>query len=220
MHAFDILGDPVRRRILELLSQGEHASGEVVEVVGREFGITQSAVSQHLKVLRESGFATVRVEGARRLYAVEPQAISEVESWLERLRSFWSPKLEALATEVARGKKARAAARSVSRLPLIRGGGKRAIAQALAELEALPDDPAVQGLLDEAWGAQDGLSLGLTGPPGVGKSTLANALVKAFRARGQTVAVAAVDPSSRASGGAILGDRARIDADPADQFAV
>ena len=55
MHAFDILGDPIRRRILEVLAEGEHASGEVVEVISREFGITQSAVSQQLKVLRESG---------------------------------------------------------------------------------------------------------------------------------------------------------------------
>ena len=83
-------------------------------------------------------------------------------------------------------------------------------------MESHPEDPHLQALLDEAWGAQAGLTLGLTGPPGVGKSTLANALVMAIRCRGQTVAVIAVDPSSRASGGAILGDRARIDADPAD----
>ena len=102
-------------------------------------------------------------------------------------------------------------------LAALRAGGKRALAQALAALESQPEDPAVQALLDEAWEAQSGVSIGLTGPPGVGKSTLANALVKATRARGESVAVAAVDPSSRASGGAILGDRARIDADPADQ---
>ena len=67
MHAFDVLGDPVRRRVLELLAEGEHSSGEVVAVVQAEFGITQSAVSQHLKVLRDSGFASVRIDGARRL---------------------------------------------------------------------------------------------------------------------------------------------------------
>jgi LAO/AO transport system kinase len=102
-------------------------------------------------------------------------------------------------------------------LAVLRAGGKRALAQALAALESRSEDAAVQALLDEAWEAQAGVSIGLTGPPGVGKSTLANALVKAARARGESVAVAAVDPSSRASGGAILGDRARIDADPADQ---
>ena len=108
MHAFDVLGDPVRRRILELLADGEHSSGEVVAVVQEEFGITQSAVSQHLKVLRDSGFATVRIDGPRRLYAIEAKPLAEVDAWLDRFRVFWAPRLEALATEVARGKKRRA----------------------------------------------------------------------------------------------------------------
>lgn len=99
----------------------------------------------------------------------------------------------------------------------LKSQGKRGLAAALARLESAPETEAVQTLLDEAWAAQTGLAIGLTGPPGVGKSTLANALVKAIRAKGQTVAVIAVDPSSRATGGALLGDRARIDADPADQ---
>jgi len=110
MHAFDVLGDPVRRRILELLAEDEHASGQIVAIVQREFGITQSAVSQHLKVLRDSGFATVRVNGARRLYALDAVPLSEVDAWLGRFRSFWAPRLEALATEVARGKKRRGGA--------------------------------------------------------------------------------------------------------------
>jgi len=101
-------------------------------------------------------------------------------------------------------------------LAALRDGGKRALAAALAAIESRAEDLDVQALLDEAWTAQAGVAIGLTGPPGVGKSTLANALVKGLRVRGQTVAVAAVDPSSRASRGAILGDRARIDADPAD----
>jgi DNA-binding transcriptional ArsR family regulator len=107
MHAFDVLGDPVRRRILELLAEGEHASGEVVLVISKEFGITQSAVSQQLKVLRESGFATVRAEGTRRLYAVDARPMAEIDAWLGRFRRFWGPPLEALATEIARGKRAR-----------------------------------------------------------------------------------------------------------------
>lgn len=107
MHAFDVLGDPVRRRILELLREGEHSSGEVVEVIQSEFGITQAAVSQHLKVLRESGFATVRPEGARRLYALDPAPLREVDAWLDHFRGFWGVKLAALSTEIARGKKAR-----------------------------------------------------------------------------------------------------------------
>jgi DNA-binding transcriptional ArsR family regulator len=107
MHAFDILGDPVRRRILELLAEREHSSGDVVAVVQREFGITQSAVSQHLKVLRESGFATVRVDGTRRIYAMDTAPLREVDDWLERFRGMWEPRLDALATEVARGKRKR-----------------------------------------------------------------------------------------------------------------
>jgi DNA-binding transcriptional ArsR family regulator len=105
MHAFDILGDPVRRRILELLADGEHASGAIVEVIQAEFGISQPAVSQHLKVLRESGFAAVRIDGPRRLYTIEPAPLREVDLWLARFRGFWAHKLEALATEVARGKR-------------------------------------------------------------------------------------------------------------------
>ena len=109
MHAFDVLGDPVRRRLLELLADGERTSGDMVAVIQAEFGITQSAVSQHLKVLRDSGFATVRVDGPRRIYAVEAGPIREVDVWLDRFRMFWTPKLEALATEVARGKRRRKA---------------------------------------------------------------------------------------------------------------
>jgi len=107
MHAFDVLADPVRRRILELLAEGEHASGEVVEVIAKEFGISQAGVSQHLKVLRDSGFASVRVDGTRRVYAVDAGPMREVDQWLDQFRVFWTSKLDALATEVARGKKAR-----------------------------------------------------------------------------------------------------------------
>jgi DNA-binding transcriptional ArsR family regulator len=107
MHAFDVLADPVRRRILELLATGEHASGEVVDVIASEFGISQAAVSQHLKVLRDSGFASVRIAGTRRIYTVEAAPMQEVDAWLGQFRVFWTAKLDALATEVARGKKAR-----------------------------------------------------------------------------------------------------------------
>jgi DNA-binding transcriptional ArsR family regulator len=106
MHAFDVLGDPVRRRILEILVEGEHASGAVVEIISKEFGITQSAVSQQLKVLRESGFAKVRAEGTRRLYAVDTRPLAAIDSWLEQFRRFWGQHLDALATEIARGKRA------------------------------------------------------------------------------------------------------------------
>ncbi len=107
MHAFDVLGDPVRRRLLELLADGERSAGEMSTMVQAEFGITQSAVSQHLKVLRDSGFTSVRVDGQRRIYAVDAEPMQAASVWLDRFRIFWTPKLEALATEVARGKRKR-----------------------------------------------------------------------------------------------------------------
>jgi DNA-binding transcriptional ArsR family regulator len=106
MHAFDVLGDPVRRRILELLADGEHASGAITKVVQEEFGITQPAVSQHLAVLRDSGFVDVRPEGARRLYSLDAAPLQAVDDWLGRFRSFWEQRLDALGTEIARGRRA------------------------------------------------------------------------------------------------------------------
>ena len=107
MHALDVLGDPVRRRILEILAGNELSSGAVTDVIRREFGITQPAVSQHLRVLRDAGFATMRAEGTRRLYAVEAAPLREADRWLDQFRHFWTPHLDALATEVARGRRRR-----------------------------------------------------------------------------------------------------------------
>ena len=105
MHAFDVLGDPVRRRILELLADGERPAGAIGAVVQDEFGISQPAVSQHLRVLREHGFATVRADGARRLYAVDPAPLRDVDAWLDRYRRIWDQRLDALGTELARGRR-------------------------------------------------------------------------------------------------------------------
>ena len=105
MHAFDVLGDPVRRRILELLAEGEQAAGAISATVEEEFGISQPAVSQHLKVLRDSGFATVRAAGTRRLYAVDAPPFRELDEWLGHFRGFWEQRLDSLATELARGKR-------------------------------------------------------------------------------------------------------------------
>jgi DNA-binding transcriptional ArsR family regulator len=107
VHAFDVLGDPVRRRILELLADGEQPSGAITAIIRAEFGITHPAVSQHLRVLRESGFANVRPEGTRRLYAVDAAPLREVDQWLDNFRGFWSQPLDALATELARGRRER-----------------------------------------------------------------------------------------------------------------
>jgi DNA-binding transcriptional ArsR family regulator len=110
VYAFEVLADPVRRRILELLAEGEQTSGALTDTIRAEFGISQPAVSQHLKVLRDSGFATVRADGTRRLYAVDLTGLSVVDEWLERFRTgpmkaFWSQRLDALHTELARGRR-------------------------------------------------------------------------------------------------------------------
>lgn len=107
MHALDVLGDPVRRRILEVLADGESSAGELAETVGTEFGISQPAVSRHLRVLRDTGFARVRPEGTRRLYAVDPSGPREAQEWLAPFERFWLPRFAALDTELARGRRAR-----------------------------------------------------------------------------------------------------------------
>jgi DNA-binding transcriptional ArsR family regulator len=107
VHALDVLGDPVRRRILELLAEGEQAAGAVVEVISEEFGIGQPAVSMQLKVLRDHGFADVRAEGRRRIYAVATGPLVEVDAWLTPFRAFWEQRLDALDTEIRRGNKGR-----------------------------------------------------------------------------------------------------------------
>lgn len=115
MHAFDVLGDPVRRRILELLAEGEQAAGGITAAIREEFGISQPAVSQHLRVLRDSGFVTVRPEGTRRLYAVDAVPLHEIDQWLDRFRGFWNQRLDALGTELARGRRERGTKRSAKK---------------------------------------------------------------------------------------------------------
>lgn len=104
MHPFAVLGDPVRRRIVELLATGEQSSGGVVQVISPEFGITQSAVSQQLRILREQGFAQVRADGPRRIYSLDPTPLRNADEWLAHFRSFWNDALDDLAVEVARGR--------------------------------------------------------------------------------------------------------------------
>ncbi len=107
MHAFAVLADPVRRSIVKNLIGQPLSSGEIVETVGEEFGISQSAVSQQLKVLRENGFATVAVDGNRRIYSLDSEGFEQIDEWLGPFRRFWEPKFEALAKEVARGKRSK-----------------------------------------------------------------------------------------------------------------
>jgi LAO/AO transport system kinase len=107
--------------------------------------------------------------------------------------------------------------RGLPDLATLHTGDKRAIARALAAIETQAHSPALAVLLDAACAAPRAHVIGLTGPPGVGKSTLTSVLLARARAREETVGVLAVDPSSRRTGGALLGDRARIATDPADR---
>ncbi|HWG79412.1 MAG TPA: methylmalonyl Co-A mutase-associated GTPase MeaB [Stellaceae bacterium] len=101
-------------------------------------------------------------------------------------------------------------------LAALAAGGKAALAAALARLESAPEDADTLALLDAAYAAPRAHVVGITGPPGVGKSTLIGALIAQWRAAFCTVGVIAVDPSSRSSGGALLGDRTRLRTNPDD----
>lgn len=103
--------------MLELLATGEQSSGEIGAVIQADFGISQPGVSQHLRVLRETGFATVRAEGTRRLYAVNPAPLQEVDAWLERFRKFWGQRLDALTLELEREARERLQQRPTSSPP-------------------------------------------------------------------------------------------------------
>lgn len=112
---FDALGEPTRRRIMEVLASGERPAGAVVEAVQTELSISQPAVSQHLRVLREAGLVTVRADGTRRHYAVDRSGLEAALAWLVQVgdpASAFSQPLDALATEVERGKRSRRAASS------------------------------------------------------------------------------------------------------------
>lgn len=107
MQVMDALGDPVRRRLVELLADGERSAGQLATAVGAEFGISQPAASRHLRVLREAGVVDSVPQGAVRLYSVRPEAVDEVEAWARRVRRFWDRHLDALETEIARGRRSR-----------------------------------------------------------------------------------------------------------------
>ncbi|HEY4225652.1 MAG TPA: metalloregulator ArsR/SmtB family transcription factor [Pseudolysinimonas sp.] len=107
MEALDALGDPVRRRMVQLLSHGASTAGELARAVGDEFSISQPAASRHLRVLREAELVTSEVDGARRIYRLQQAPFDELDDWLSEVRAFWNHKLDALETEVARGIRAR-----------------------------------------------------------------------------------------------------------------
>lgn len=96
----------MRRRVLDLLADSEQTAGAVTGVIRAESALSQPAASQHLRVLRESGFASVRAEGARRFHAVDPSPLSEVDVRSDRFRGLWDQRLDAPGTEPARGSRA------------------------------------------------------------------------------------------------------------------
>ncbi len=98
----------------------------------------------------------------------------------------------------------------------LKTSGKRGLSRVLTRIETRADAPETAAFLDRIAAVEGGHVLGLTGPPGVGKSTLTDALIRTYRAAGESVAVLAVDPSSAITGGALLGDRTRLSTDPED----
>ena len=98
MSAFEALADPTRRRIVELLAEGERSAGEIAS----HFEASRPGVSRHLRVLRDHGLIQAREEGRRRLYSLEPAPLAELDEWLHRYRRFWTNRLDALETEITR----------------------------------------------------------------------------------------------------------------------
>ena len=96
MDRFVALADPTRRHIVELLGAGERTAGAIVD----NFAVSAPAISQHLKTLREAGLVRVRVEGQRRIYSLDPDGFAEMEAWFEKMRRFWSGRLDALEQEL------------------------------------------------------------------------------------------------------------------------
>ena len=111
MDALEALGDPVRRRIVELLAVEDRTAGQLSDAGAGEFGISQPGASRHLRVLREAGLVTSRAAGKQRVYALDPETFDDIAGWLDGIRSFWIQHLDALGTELARG---RAAARKAA----------------------------------------------------------------------------------------------------------
>ena len=103
MEALGALADPTRREIVALLARGELPAGELA----RRFPVSRPAVSRHLRVLREAGLVATRVEGRRHLYSLDPRPLQRLDAWLEPYRDLWAQRLDALDTEIARGRRAR-----------------------------------------------------------------------------------------------------------------
>jgi len=98
MEIFTALADPIRRDILALLRRGEQPAGTLVETLD----LPQPNVSKHLKALREAGLVTIRIDGPRRLYSLDPRPLAELDDWLAPYREFWANRLDALGDHLDR----------------------------------------------------------------------------------------------------------------------
>ncbi len=103
MQALAALADPTRRELVALLAAGEVAAGDLAA----GFPVSRPAISRHLRVLRECGLVRVRVDGQRRLYSLDAAPLAELDAWLAPYRRLWAQRLDALDTELARGRRAR-----------------------------------------------------------------------------------------------------------------
>lgn len=101
MDPFAALADDTRREIVRLLASDEQSAG----ALSAHFAVSRPAVSRHLRVLREAGVVSVEPRGTQRVYALRPEALGEVEHWLAEVRGFWSQRLDALETEIQRGRR-------------------------------------------------------------------------------------------------------------------
>ena len=231
-------------RAAEIAETAEFFSFGTNDLTQTTFGLSRDDSASFLEKYQERGilehdpFASLDVEGVGELIkiATERGRKTRPDAQARHLRRAWRrsglgvllpqgrARLRVLLAlsraDRAAGGGAGGAGRSAQdgmSLSPLRQGGKRALASALADLERDPDGPSTQALLDAAWREPRAHVVGVTGPPGVGKSSLCSALVASWRKDGKTVGVIAVDPSSKASGGALLGDRVRIVADAADE---
>ena len=99
--ALDVLAEPRRRAILELLRDGERPVGELVDRVG----LSQPAVSKHLRVLKEAGLVEARADAQRRLYRIRPEPLAELDEWLASYRELWTTHLDRLEDHLDRRRK-------------------------------------------------------------------------------------------------------------------
>ena len=97
MHPFQIMAEPVRRRIVEILASGEHASGEITAAVGHEFGVTRTAVARHLAILRDEGWVVVREDSTHRLYRLTDDALGSLDRQIQWFQYLWERRIGAIA---------------------------------------------------------------------------------------------------------------------------